>query len=283
MNVREALGMARKRLIKAGAGNPALDAEILLAHALSVDRLRLLVNDGEKLSDEDMKCFARLLDLRCGHMPTAYITGHKEFFGIDISVGPGVLIPRPETEFAVEESLRVTKNLKKPRAVDLCCGSGAIAVAVAVNHPDAIVYASDISEIAGKYTKDNALKHHVENRVFFIKGDLWHPFEEKNIGRFDLIVSNPPYIPEGEIKNLSEDIKKEPEIALNGGIDGLDYYKRIISKAPQFLKSGGHIVLEIGWNQAAAVQNLLKASGFKEIQVIKDYAGYDRVVSAIRV
>lgn len=283
MNVREALDIARKRLIEAGVGNPALDAEILLAHTLSVDRLRLLVNDGEKLSDEDMKCFVRLLDLRCGHMPVAYITGHREFFGLDISVGPGVLIPRPETEFAVEESLRAIEGVQNPCLADLCCGSGAIAVAMAVNHPDAIVYASDISEIAGKYTKENAQKHHVENRIFFIKGDLWHPFEEKNIGQFDLIVSNPPYIPEDEMGNLPEDVKKEPEIALNGGIDGLDYYKRIISKAPQFLKSGGHIVLEIGWNQAAAVQNLLKASGFKEIHVIKDYAGYDRVVSATGV
>ncbi|MDN5312048.1 MAG: release factor glutamine methyltransferase [Thermoanaerobacteraceae bacterium] len=283
MKIREVLKMARRKLSESGVENSGLDAELLLAYALSLDRLRLLVNDEAQLSVEETACFEKLLDLRCGHVPVAYITGHKEFFGLDISVGPGVLIPRPETEFAVEESLRVTKNLKKPRAVDLCCGSGAIAVAVAVNHPNAIVFASDISEIAGKYTKDNARKHHVENRVFFIKGDLWRPFEEKNLGQFDLIVSNPPYIPEDEMGNLPEDIKKEPEIALNGGMDGLDYYKRIISKAPQFLKSGGHIILEIGWNQAAVVRDLLKANDFKEIKVIKDYAGYDRVVSAIRV
>lgn len=282
MKVREALSMARKRLAGEGISNPGLDAELLLAHVLSTDRLRLLVNDGE-IPSEHMECFERLLDLRCRHMPVAYITGRREFFGLDICVGPGVLIPRPETEFAVEESLRAIKDLEKPESADLCCGSGAIAVALAVNRSDVTVFASDISDAAEKYTKENARKHHVNDRVFFLKGDLWQPFEEKNAGPFDLVVSNPPYIPEEEMSGLQEDVKNEPEIALNGGKDGLDYYKRIISKAQQFVKPGGHVVLEIGWNQAADVGDLLTANGFDRIRVIKDYAGFDRVVSAVTV
>ncbi|HHW03908.1 MAG TPA: peptide chain release factor N(5)-glutamine methyltransferase [Thermoanaerobacterales bacterium] len=283
MMIRKALNMARRKLSESGVENPGLDAELLLAHVLSMDRLGVLVNDEVELSGEEEACFEKLLALRCSHMPVAYLTGHKEFFGLDISVGPGVLIPRPETELAVEEALRAVKNFKNPRVVDLCSGSGAIAVSVAVNHPDAIVFASDISEMAEKYTKENALKHHVENRVFFIRGDLWQPFEERKMEPFDLIISNPPYIPVDEMDNLPEDVKKEPEIALNGGVNGLEYYEKIISKAHQFLKTGGNVVLEIGWNQAGFVQDLLKAKGFKEIKVLKDYGGFDRVVCAARV
>jgi len=282
MKVREVLSMARKRLAGEDIENPGLDAELLLAHVLSADRLGLLVNDGE-IPDEHVECFERMLDLRCRHMPVAYITGRREFFGLDVCVGPGVLIPRPETEFAVEESLRAIKDVKKPESADLCCGSGAIAVALAVNRSDVTVFASDISDAAEKYTKQNTRKHHVNDRVFFLKGNLWQPFEEKNAGPFDLVVSNPPYIPEEEMSGLPEDVKNEPEIALNGGKGGLDYYKRIISKAQQFVKPGGHVVLEIGWNQAADVGDLLTANGFDRTRVIKDYAGFDRVVSAVRV
>ncbi|MDI3481506.1 MAG: release factor glutamine methyltransferase [Tepidanaerobacteraceae bacterium] len=282
MNVQKALVIARKRLIEAGVESPELDAELLLAHALSVNRLRLLVNSRQKLADEDIKRFERFLDLRRRHVPVAYITGHKEFFGLDISVGPGVLIPRPETEFLVEASLRAAEGVESPRIADVCCGSGAIAVALAKNRPDAVVFASDISDAAEKYTKKNAIRHHVEDRVFFLKGDLWQPFEEKKVEPFDVVVSNPPYIPEREMKYLPEDVKHEPQLALNGGEDGLDFYRRILLNVQKFVKPQGHVVFEIGWNQAAAVGKLLEDAGFCRICIAKDYAGFDRVVCASR-
>lgn len=280
MKVHEVLKMARQKLAEYKIENPGLDAEILLAQALSVNRLKLLTNMEEELPEDILISFQKLLNLRCDHIPVSYITGHKEFFGLEISVGPGVLIPRPETEFVVEEALDRIKNLENPKVIDLCCGSGAIAVSIAVNHKGATIYASDISDVAERYTKENAKSHHVDDRIFFIKGDLWKPFEAKGIEPVDVVVSNPPYIPEEDLKKLPEDVKKEPELALNGGELGLKFYDEIIQRAPQFMKPGGFIILEIGWNQAAAVEDMLKVRGFMEIKVVKDYRGFDRVISA---
>jgi release factor glutamine methyltransferase len=281
VTVREALMIGRKTLTEAGTANPALDSELILGHVLAKDRLKLLTDDQENLTQQQVECYDNLLALRCQSVPIAYIIGRKEFYGLNFYIKPGVLIPRPETEFVVEETLNVVRSIKNPVIADLCFGSGAISVAIAVNNSGAKVYASDISDIACEVAKTNIKAHRVEDRVLLFSGDLWTPFETRKIRDFDVVVSNPPYIPTGELCTLPKDIKNEPQIALNGGTDGLEFYRRIVSKAPEFLKPGGRVIFEIGWNQAGDVEIILKKTGFRDIKVIKDYAGFDRVISGV--
>jgi release factor glutamine methyltransferase len=281
VTVREALMMGRKKLTEAGAENPVLDSELILGHVLAKDRLKLLTHDEENLTQQQIECYDKLLVQRCQSVPVAYIIGRKEFYGLNFYIKPGVLIPRPETEFVVEEALNVIRPIENPVIADLCFGSGAISVAIAVNHSRAKVYASDLSDIAWEVAKTNIKAHRVEDRVLLFRGDLWSPFECGNIGEFDVVVSNPPYIPTGELFTLPKDVKNEPQIALNGGPDGLEFYRRIVSKAPEFLKPCGRIILEIGWNQADNVKTLLKESEFGDIKVIKDYGSFDRVISGV--
>lgn len=279
MTVKEALIKGREILTASGIATPALDSQIILGYLLKKGKALLLAHDDEALSSSQIDMFNKLLELRCSHIPIAYIIGKKEFYGIVLQVRPGVLIPRPETEFAVEETLNAISDIEKPKVADICCGSGAIAVAVAANNPDAKVYASDISDISCEITRLNLNSYNLQDRIFIFKGDLLEPFKENNIKDFDVIVSNPPYIPESELANLPLDVKNEPELALNGGFDGLKFYKKIAYEAPKFLKPQGKIIFEIGWNQAEAVKEILQENGFTKISVVKDYAGLDRVIS----
>ncbi len=281
MDIREVLATGKRKLLKAGIDSYSLDAEVILSYVLHTDRLDLFINYDRVLNQKQLSKYDELLELRCQHMPVAYITGEKEFYGIKFYVSPGVLIPRPETEFLVERSLEVISKIKEPKLADICCGSGAIAVAVASNNKCSTVYASDISQIAGCLTKKNATRHNVNERVFFMQGDFWEPFKANKIEELDLIISNPPYIPTSQIKELPPDVSHEPKLALDGGEDGLEAYRHIICDAPVFLKTGGQMILEIGWNQAKTVSNMLKSAGFSDIYIQKDYAGFDRVVSAI--
>lgn len=281
MKVREALMIGRKRLSDMGIANPALDSELILGYVLGKDRLKLLVDDEMSITKQQLECFNDLLALRCQSTPIAYIIGWKEFYGLNFYIKPGVLIPRPETEFLVEETLNVIYSIENPLIADLCCGSGAISVAVAVNNNRVKVYASDISDVACEVARTNIKLHGVQDRVLLMQGDLWMPFEERNIRGFDVVVSNPPYISKEELSTLPDDVKNEPQIALNGGTGGLEFYRRIVLRAPEFLKIGGRIIFEIGWNQAHDVEIMLKETGFQDIKVIKDYAGFDRVISGV--
>ena len=279
MKVREALTEGTNILAAKEIENPALDSQIILGYVLKKDRLYLLTHDDIMLSSEQADAFNKLLKLRCRHIPIAYIIGEKEFYGIKLHVKPGVLIPRPETEFAVEETLNAILDIKKPKVADICCGSGAISVAIAANNQNVRIYASDISDISCEITRINVNSYNLQDRIFVLKGDLLEPFKENNIRDFDVIVSNPPYIPKSELANLPPDVKNEPESALNGGLDGLMFYRKIAFEAPRFLKPQGKIIFEIGWNQAEAVRKILLANGFTAISVVKDYAGFDRVIS----
>jgi len=281
VTVREALSWAKRQLSQSGIENPILDAEVILCHVMEWDRLRLYMELGRELTQDQKSEYERLIGFRLQHMPVAYIVGKKEFYGIELTVGPGVLIPRPETELLVEKTLEAIRTLEKPRLADIGCGSGAISVALSVNNERAVIYASDISEVAEKYTRINIEKHQVGGRVFFVRGDIWQPFEELGIKDLDVVVSNPPYIPSQELADLPEDVKQEPKLALDGGFGGFEFYEKIIKKAPEFLKAGGLIAFEIGWNQVEWVKKLLTAAGFIKIEVIKDYAGFDRVVMAV--
>jgi release factor glutamine methyltransferase len=273
--------LGRKKLRKVGIPNPSLDAELILSHILAIDRFKLLVDDEIKLTQEQLNNYKDLLQQRCKFIPVAYITGRKEFYGLDFYIKPGVLIPRPETEFVVDEALKAIATNKNPLIADLCCGSGAISVALAFNNKRAKVYASDISDVACEVARINVNLFGLENRVFLLFGDLWSPFKERNIRGFDVVVSNPPYIPEHELNKLPNDVKNEPQVALNGGVDGLDFYRKIVTDVSEFLKPGGTIIFEIGWDQGAKVKALLKDTGFCNVNIVKDYAGFDRVVTGI--
>jgi len=281
VNVREALTWANRQLSREGVATPYLDAEVILCYVMGLERLRLYLEPYRELTQNQESEYERLIRLRLQGVPVAYIVRKKEFYGIELAVGPGVLIPRPETELLVEKTLEAIKNLERPRLADIGCGSGAISVALSVNNEKAVIYASDISEAAEKYTRINIEKHRVGGRVFFIRGDLWQPFEEKGIKDLDMVVSNPPYIPSRELTELPPEVRKEPRLALDGGADGYEFYERIIRRAPAFLKEGGWLAFEIGWNQAEGVKHLLTSAGFYNIEVTKDYAGFDRVVTAM--
>ena len=281
MIVREALNIGKKRLHEAGVANPDLDSQLLLSHVLRTDRLKLFVYDKTELTKEQLESYDKLLNERCRFVPVACIIGRKEFYGLNFYVKEGVLIPRPETEFVVEEALKAAGQISNPVIADLCCGSGAISVAIAVNNKQAKVYAVEISEVACEVARQNINAHGVQDRVLLLKADLWTALDERKLTGLDIIVSNPPYIPSQELNSLPRDVKNEPQLALDGGPDGLDFYRRIISRAPEFLKAGGRIILEIGWNQAPDVKKLLEKIGFIQVKIRKDYAGFDRVVTGI--
>lgn len=227
----------------------------------------------ENFSALELLQIQNLISLRLEHIPLAYIFGKTNFYGFELKVTKDILIPRIDTEVLVENVVADIKSLQfKPRVLDLCTGSGAIAIAIK-KETNADVVASDISEKALKIAKQNADSNNAD--VEFIHSDL---FENLSGEKFDIIVSNPPYIESGEILNLDKEVKdNEPILALDGGDDGLNYYKKIIEEAPKFLNKNGKLYFEIGYNQADAVSNLMKKS-FVNIKTLKDYGNNDRIV-----
>jgi len=228
--------------------------------------------------------FFELVKRRIKGEPIQYIIGCQEFMGMDFRVDQRVLIPRRDTEILVEHVIRKVKEFEGPvHIVEVGTGSGAIAVSLAANLPKARVTAIDIDSGALEVAKGNATLHRVQERIVFLQGDLFEPLKDgPETGRFDVLVSNPPYIPTVEIETLEVQVKDyEPRIALDGGWDGLDFYKRLASLAPGYLKPGALWAVEVGYNQADAVKGILEKVGiYTEIQLIKDLSGIDRVVSA---
>lgn len=259
--------------------NPRLDAEILLAHVLKCRRLDLYVNAEKILPSEAIFRFRDLMTQRVEKIPVAYLTGTKEFMGLSFAVNEKVLIPRPETEILTEIVGEFLRERGGGDFADLGAGSGAIFVSILKFVKSARASAVDISSEALKVAKFNAEKFHVEDRAEFFCGDLFEPLE----GRiFDAIVSNPPYIPTRELESLQAEVQREPKSALDGGADGLDFYRRIISDAPKFLINGGLLAVEVGFNQSSAVKNLFEREKFFAVNVVKDLSGINRVVAGIR-
>lgn len=261
---------------------PHLEAEILLAHALKIKRIELYMQHERVLKEEELAAFKQMILRRIKREPTAYIIGYKPFMSLDLNVTKDVLIPRPETEKLVEESISLVKLTGKDivHVADIGTGSGAIGVSVAKYCKSAKVYATDISKAAIGVAESNAEKHGVKERISFYLGDLFSPIPEGI--KFDLILSNPPYIKTSEIKDLQPEISKyEPAGALDGGSDGLDYYKRIVSQAPAYLADSGYLLLEAGYGQAESIIETIKNTGaFRETKKIKDLSGIDRVILA---
>jgi release factor glutamine methyltransferase len=269
-----------KQLAMGGAGSPRLDAELILARVIGRDRLFLYTNPDHRINTGERDEYLALIAERIRGKPVSYITGTREFMGLDFKVNPSVLIPRPETETLVEAVLeRLGGPVKEEiTALDLGTGSGAIAVSLARYHGGIRVKAVDISQKALEAAAANAKKHGVEDRVEFLKGDLFSPFEGTGI-RFDVIVSNPPYISRDGMAGLQREVRFEPEDALYGGPDGLCFYKKIVFDAPYYSKMGALLAVETACDKAQAVQDIFeKSDAYTDISVLKDLAGRDRVV-----
>ena len=280
--VRRILDWTIPHLKSHGSESPRLDAEILLAHARGCPRIQLYTNYDQPLTDEQRAVMRDLVKRRAAAEPVAYLVGHREFFGLDFRVTKDVLIPRPDTETLIVEALEGLKPLAQPRVLDIGTGSGCIAIALAVRCPQAIVTAVDLSEPALAIARENSDKHDVSDRIQFLCGDLFAPLVDA--APFDLIASNPPYIASAEIETLQPDVRlHEPRSALDGGPDGLDIIRRVITDAPRYLLPHGKLLIEISGEQAEAVTQLLTANGsYDDIAVLKDLAKQPRVVRAVR-
>jgi release factor glutamine methyltransferase len=263
---------------KKGMDNPRLDAEVLLAHLLGIDRMGLYLNYDTPLKEGERSIYREMIQRRTAWEPVAYIIGHKEFWSMKFEVSPECLIPRPETEHLVEAAVRIGKELRPPlRVLEIGHGCGAVAIALATELAEAQIVAIDISPGAQSLAQKNAEAHGVGERVQFVQGDLYPPRQEP----FGLICSNPPYIPTGEILQLALELRDyEPLTALDGGEDGFRFLRDIVQGAPDFLIEGGWLLLEMGKGQDSQVSAMLQERGFSHIDLIPDYAGIKRVIKA---
>lgn len=257
-----------------------LDSQLLLSKTINKDKLFIMLNRDFKISSNEAKEYFELIKLRQNKMPIKYILGYTEFMGINFKVKEGVLIPRPDTEILVEGIISIINKNNYIDIADVCCGSGAIGVSIGVYCPNTKVDCFDISNTAYEVTKENASFQEITNRVKVYKSDLLE-VAIKNEFMYDVIVSNPPYIRRDVIPSLMEDVKNyEPYEALDGGEDGLYFYRRIALESRKVLRNYGIIALEIGHDQQEAVTEILKDNGFYDIECYKDLAGNDRVITA---
>lgn len=276
MTIKEILIKYSKELEEISS-TPRLDVETLLQKVLGVDRLYILLNLDRILSNDEEQLFNKFIEERLNNRPIAYIVGNREFMGLDFYVQEGVLIPRPDTEILVEEVIELAKDKGKVNILDIGTGSGAITVSLAKYLENAKVTSVDISDIALEIGKRNAMENNVVDRIDFIKSDLFSALD-KNV-KFDIIVSNPPYIKREVIETLDKQVKDfEPYNALEGGIDGLDFYRAITTQAKDFLKEGGILAYEVGHDQSEDVSKLMEIDGYTNIYTRKDLQQIDRVV-----
>ena len=272
MNYTEAFLMGMQKLKEAEIGEAQLDARLLLEEVCGTDHNTLLCHGDREVSEAEEEQYRKALEQRAVHVPLQHLLGYQDFMGLRFQVNEYVLIPRQDTEILVEEAMRYLHD--GMRILDLCTGSGCILLSLLHYSNDCEGVGVDISKEALQVAVQNAELLGI--RADFLKSDLY----EKVTGKFDLLVSNPPYIERAVIPTLMEEVREyDPYIALDGGEDGLDFYRRIIGGAQDYLKRGGQILMEIGSGQAKAVSELLREAGFKEIDVCRDFAGLDRVVS----
>ncbi|MBB6714197.1 peptide chain release factor N(5)-glutamine methyltransferase [Clostridium gasigenes] len=273
----ELLQFGVEKLKKVEIDTYILDTQLLLGKIINRDRIYLITNRNEKINNKFKKDYLELLSKRVKKMPISYILGETEFMGLDLYVEEGVLIPRADTEVLVEEVLKLISKDKEVKVCDLCCGSGAIGIALAHYRNNINIDLIDYYEVPEKITIKNLNRHNLNERATFIKSNLLEkPIEDNK--KYDLIVSNPPYIKEKVIDTLMDDVKDyEPHTALSGGEDGLCFYKRIIDESKSVLNENGILSFEIGHDQAEELNKLMTDAGFKNIRVIKDLSGLDRV------
>ena len=274
MTIKQTLAKGTIILKSNDIDSPKLKARLLLQYVLKKTRQYLIVYDNEEVGKKEQWEYFVNIDKLTKGVPLQHITHTQEFMKMDFYVDEHVLIPRPDTEILVEEVINIAKKMDKPKILDLCTGSGAIAISIAKNVPNAEVYAIDISEKALNVASKNAQR--LETKVKFIKSDLFKNL--KNM-KFDIIVSNPPYIKKEDIQYLSEDVKKEPQIALDGGYDGLDFYRKISKQAIDYFKFGSFLCFEIGYDQKEDVTEIIeKLEHYKGTYCKKDLCGNDRII-----
>lgn len=272
--IRNLILAAKNELNKSCVGESGIDAQIFMMKAVNMSKTEILINPEYELNEEQLADFRNMVEKRKSGIPSQYIIGKCEFMGYDFFVDENVLIPRADTEVLVEKVLEFSKENNFKNILDMCTGSGCIAISLVLNGIEKAVGA-DISKGALNIAEKNAEYNNVKNKTEFIHSNLF-----ENIGGvFDAIVSNPPYIPREDIKSLMREVKDhEPLSALDGGDDGLDFYRKITEESRKYLKSGGMLFYEIGYNQSKDLHNIMEENGFEKITTVKDYAGLDRVV-----
>ena len=284
--IRDLLKVSTDYLKSRGIENPRLNAEVLLAHQLRLERVSLYLNFDQPLTEKEVSSYRSLIKRRLSREPLQYITGTQEFWSMDFIVDRHVLIPRPETEIIVEQAIALAKTFEPTenrslRILDLGTGCGAIAIALAKEIPGALIWATDISEEALRLARRNALKHGVLEKLNFRQGDLWAPLSTQDL-RFDIVVSNPPYISTVEYNDLSPEVRDyEPRLALDGREGGTYYLEKIIKGAHDFLNPGGWIILEMAPHQTQRALDIMDQTGdYDQEARIKDYSRCYRVVIA---
>ena len=286
MTVAEARRLAAGRLTEAGVDTPPLDALLLLIWALKARREDLAREPERVLTAREQIIFQKAVALRAGRRPLPYITGEQWFYGRSFKINRAVLIPRPETELLVAAALEKCRGISAPCLADIGTGSGCLAVTLAIERPDARVWAADLSPDALKVARKNAVRYGLTDRLTFLQGDLLAPLPPGI--RFDIIVSNPPYIAEAELPTLQPEVRDyEPALALVGnsgatGADGTRLHRRLIDAAPAYLKPGGRLLLEVGQGQAEAIADYARRAGYEKAAVQDDLGGIGRVVLARR-
>jgi release factor glutamine methyltransferase len=275
--VRRLLDWTKDYFKQKGFPNSLVEAQILLAHTMGCTRIDLYTRTQEEAKDEVRNKFKELIKKRVEGCPVAYLVGYREFHLLTFEVSPAVLIPRPETELLVEQPTNLIKSKPYARVLDIGTGSGNIAISLAHVNKSIQVTAIDKSLEALEIAKRNATKQGVGDRVRFLQGDLFSPIGEND--KFDLIVSNPPYIAHSEFDSLQVDVKNyEPRQALDGGSDGLDFYRKIVPNAKNYLVPNGWLLVEIGFTQEPAVRQIFEANGFVDIKMLRDIAKLPRVI-----
>lgn len=276
MTIKEALSKGTIMLKNNNVESPKLKARLLLQYVLKQTRQYIIVYDNKEINKkEQFEYFVNIEKLTTG-VPLQHITHSQEFMKMDFFVDENVLIPRPDTEILVEETIKISKKITNPKILDLCTGSGAIAISIAKNVKDADIYAVDISEKALNIAKTNAKRLEVFDKIKFLKSDLFQNIEKT---KFDIIVTNPPYIKKEDITYLSKEVQKEPLLALDGGVDGLDFYKKILNQSIDYLKFGSCICMEIGYDQKQDVLKIIQdIDKYVDTYSKKDLCGNDRII-----
>ncbi len=277
MTIKQTLSNAREILTASNIEESPLESELLLRHTLKISRAELYQELERELNPEQKENFWGLIERRLNHEPTAYIIGHREFYGLDFYVDSNVLIPRPESELLVEKTLELAQNRGVVTIAEIGTGCGAIAISLALNLPQATIYATDISAAGLKVALFNCQAHGVLSRICLLVGDMLRPLPEP----VDFIVANLPYLKQSELLQIST-LNFEPSLALNGGSDGLEKIRRLCIQVNDRLRPGGCLLLEIGQGQRRAVTTLLHSLfPLAEIEVVPDLSGINRVVSLI--
>ena len=282
MTLSEAYNIGKKILEDANIESSSFDAMCIFNKCFEVDRMSLVEKRNINVSEEKLETFFSSLNERKNGRPLQYILGSWSFMGNDFFVGEGVLIPRDDTEVLVRQALKSIENIKSPKILDLCAGSGTVCISLAKERKDAKVTAVELSDIAFKYLEKNIVKNATFN-ITALKKDIFSRDFNFLENEFDIIVSNPPYIPSEEINNLQKEVKLEPTLALDGGNDGLKFYKEILNYWTLFLKSSGKICVEIGFDQGKKVSQLFRNANLYDIIVYKDINNCDRAVCGTKI